>query len=123
MAQLLKQEKFYFHGDRSRFVVNDDQNVPRGQCCQPVKPFDAFTLHGTRTGSRTGTNGFLHIMQNCSQCTRTRNGTRPISPIPFPVPVPFLPPVQCERAIIPIGQSPKCNTPPLTECSGRSFAR
>ena len=57
-------------------------------------------LHGTGTesgnGTETGNNGLHYIMQNCSHCTATRNGTRPtVSCCASPVPIP----VQCEHAI------------------------
>ena len=34
----------------------------------------AFTLHGTGSGTGTGNNGLLYIMQNCSHCTGTGTG-------------------------------------------------
>ena len=57
-------------------------------CCIDKLPekftsYGTFTLHGTGTGN----NGLLYIMQSCSHCSRTWNGTRPMSPI---VPVPLL---------------------------------
>ena len=60
-------------------------------------------------GQGPGKNGFVYIIQNCSYCTRTWNGTRPIvsycaSPIPCPCPGPGS--VQCERAIRGINRFP-----------------